>query len=69
MSETGRAPAGFHAGELTVQRRAGVEAEAARLAPMLAPAELRGGLATFLADRTFAVLAARDLAGRLWPRR
>jgi uncharacterized protein len=57
---------GFHAGELAVQRRAGVEAEAARLAPMLDRAELRGGLAAFLADRTFAVLAARDPAGRLW---
>jgi predicted pyridoxine 5'-phosphate oxidase superfamily flavin-nucleotide-binding protein len=56
----------FHDGELAVQRRAGVRDEAARLAPMLAPAELRGGLAAFLADRTFAVLAARDRAGRLW---
>jgi predicted pyridoxine 5'-phosphate oxidase superfamily flavin-nucleotide-binding protein len=56
----------FHTGELAVQRRAGVEADAARLAPMLAPAQLRGGLAAFLADRTFAVLAARDPAGRLW---
>jgi uncharacterized protein len=67
MSKTDRSLAGgFHAGELAVQRRAGVEAEAARLAPMLEPAELRGGLAAFLADRTFAVLAARDPAGRLW---
>jgi uncharacterized protein len=67
MSETDWSSAGgFHAGELAVQRRAGVETEAARLAPMLEPAELRGGLAAFLADRTFAVLAARDLAGRLW---
>ena len=67
MSKTYRRSAeGFHAGELAVQRRAGVEAEAARLAPMLQPAQLRGGLAAFLADRTFAVLAARDLAGRLW---
>jgi uncharacterized protein len=57
---------GFHAGELAVQRRAGVEAEAARLTPMVEPAQLRGGLAAFLAGRTFAVLAARDPAGRLW---
>src|SRR5262249_37336398 len=57
---------GFHEGELAVQRRARVETEAARLAPMLEPAQLRGGLAAFLADRTFAVLAARDPAGRLW---
>jgi len=57
---------GFHAGELAVQRRAGVEAEAARLTPMVEPAQLRGGIAAFLADRTFAVLTARDPAGRLW---
>jgi hypothetical protein len=57
---------GFHAGELAVQRQAGAEQEAARLAGMLAPARLRGGLAGFLADRTFAVLAVRDQAGRLW---
>ena len=36
---------GFHAGELAVQRRAGVEAQAARLAPMLEPVELDGGIA------------------------
>jgi uncharacterized protein len=66
MSETSQAVAGFHPGELAVQRRAGVAAEAARLSPMLEPAELGGGLAAFLADRTFAVLAARDPAGRLW---
>ncbi|HSZ38593.1 MAG TPA: pyridoxamine 5'-phosphate oxidase family protein [Trebonia sp.] len=67
MRSEGRASvSGFHAGELAMQRRAGVEAEAARLTPMLAPAELRGGLAAFLAERTFAVLTARDAAGRLW---
>ena len=67
MSRAGGLPAaGFHAGELAVQRRAGVAAEAARLAPMLEPAELGGGLAAFLAGRTFAVLAARDPDGRLW---
>jgi predicted pyridoxine 5'-phosphate oxidase superfamily flavin-nucleotide-binding protein len=60
------ADGGFHPGELAVQRRAGVAAEAARLMPMLEPAELRGGLAAFLADRTFAVLTARDAGGRLW---
>ena len=67
MSRAGElAAAGFHAGELAVQRRAGVAAEAARLAPMLEPAELGGGLAAFLGGRTFAVLAARDPGGRLW---
>lgn len=60
------ADAGFHAGELAVQRRAGVRAEAARLAPMLNPVKLGGGIAAFLADRTFAVITARDAAGRLW---
>ena len=50
---------GFHDGELAVQRRAGVVAEAARLSGMLALARLGGGLNRFLADRTFAVLAGR----------
>ncbi|MFL4901830.1 pyridoxamine 5'-phosphate oxidase family protein [Streptomyces sp. MMS24-I2-30] len=59
-------PAGFHGGELTVQRRAGVAREAARLSGMLAPAQLRGGVARFLAEQTFASLAARDLHGTLW---
>jgi hypothetical protein len=60
------ADVGFHAGELAVQRRAGTLDEAARLTPMLDPAELRGGIVAFLADRTFAVITARDGAGRLW---
>jgi predicted pyridoxine 5'-phosphate oxidase superfamily flavin-nucleotide-binding protein len=60
------ADAGFHAGELAVQRRAGTREEAARLSPMLDPAELRGGIVAFLADRTFAVITARDADGRLW---
>ncbi len=33
---------------------------------MLDPAELRGGIVAFLADRTFAVITARDADGRLW---
>jgi predicted pyridoxine 5'-phosphate oxidase superfamily flavin-nucleotide-binding protein len=67
MAETQpAADSGFHAGELAVQRRAGVEAEAARLAPMLEPAELTGGITKFLAARRFAALTARDNAGRLW---
>jgi predicted pyridoxine 5'-phosphate oxidase superfamily flavin-nucleotide-binding protein len=57
---------GFHAGELAVQRRAGVEAEASRLTGMLAEPDLRGGLGRFLAGRTYAALSARDPAGRLW---
>ncbi|HEX4344408.1 MAG TPA: pyridoxamine 5'-phosphate oxidase family protein [Solirubrobacteraceae bacterium] len=56
----------FHEGELAVQRRAGVEGEAAGLARMLAPAELHGGFVRFLAGRAFAALTARDGEGRLW---
>jgi predicted pyridoxine 5'-phosphate oxidase superfamily flavin-nucleotide-binding protein len=57
---------GFHRGELAVQRRAGVTGEAARLAGMLAPADLRGGIGQFLAGRTFAAITARDQDQRLW---
>ncbi|HVV08614.1 pyridoxamine 5'-phosphate oxidase family protein [Amycolatopsis sp.] len=57
---------GFHEGELAVQRRAGVDTEAGRLAGMLAPADLSGGIGGFLAGRTFAALTARDRDGRLW---
>jgi hypothetical protein len=60
------ADVGFHPGELAVQRRAGTRDEAARLAAMLEPAELRGGIVAFLADRTFAAITARDAGGRLW---
>lgn len=64
--QPGTDPVGFHEGELAVQRHAGVAAQAARLAGMLAPGALRGGFARFLADRTFAALTARDADGRLW---
>ena len=57
---------GFHSGELAVQRRAGVEAQAARLRPMMAPGELRGGAPAFLAHASFAAITARDNDGRLW---
>ena len=60
------ADVGFHPGELAVQRRAGASQEAERLTPMLEPAELRGGIVAFLADRTLAVITARDADGRLW---
>jgi uncharacterized protein len=62
----GNRSAGYHEGELAVQHRAGAAGQAARLAGMLAPGELRGGLARFLAGRTFAALTARDPDGRLW---
>jgi len=56
----------FHDGELAVQQRAGVRAEADRLAGMLAPPHLDGGPARFLGERTFAALTGRDPGGRLW---
>ena len=56
----------FHEGELAVQQRAGVRAEADRLAGMLAPPHLDGGPARFLGDRTFAAFTGRDGEGRLW---
>lgn len=58
--------AGFHSGELAVQRRAGVEAEAARLRAMVGPGELRGGIAALLAHASFAAMTARDRDGHLW---
>ena len=61
-----RPAAGFHEGELEVQRLTGVTDEAARLSGMLAPGQLDGGIGRFLPDRTFAVLTGRDRDGRLW---
>jgi predicted pyridoxine 5'-phosphate oxidase superfamily flavin-nucleotide-binding protein len=58
--------AGFHAGELAVQSQAGVRAEAARLTRMLEPVTLSGGIAAFLAERTFLVVTGRSTSGRLW---
>jgi uncharacterized protein len=57
---------GFHEGELAVQRRAGVSGQAARLAGMLDPPAIDGGLRAFLADRDLVMITARDRAGRLW---
>jgi predicted pyridoxine 5'-phosphate oxidase superfamily flavin-nucleotide-binding protein len=57
---------GFHSGELAMQRQAGVEAQAARLAPMVGRGQLRDGMAASLSAMTFAALAARDATGRLW---
>lgn len=57
---------GFHAGELAVQQRAGVREAADRLAGMLDAPDLTGGLARFLAERTFAAITAPDPDGRLW---
>ncbi len=58
--------AGFHSGELAVQRRAGVETQAARLSRMVGPGELRGGAAALLEVATFVAITARDRDGRLW---
>jgi predicted pyridoxine 5'-phosphate oxidase superfamily flavin-nucleotide-binding protein len=67
MTDEGRATAlGFHPGELAVQQRAGVQAQAARLAPMVARGQLRAGFGAFLAKARFAAISARDHTGRLW---
>jgi predicted pyridoxine 5'-phosphate oxidase superfamily flavin-nucleotide-binding protein len=64
--QSGREAAGFHAGELAVQRQAGVEAQAARLTPMVAGGQLSTGMAAFVSEATFAAMTARDRTGRLW---
>jgi hypothetical protein len=58
------AAVGYHSGELTVQQQAGVEAQAARLARMVAPGELRSGMAAFAAGASFAAITARDRISR-----
>lgn len=55
----------FHDGELSVQERAGVREEAARLSGMLTPTEFSAGMSRFLAGRPLALMTARDGAGRL----
>lgn len=60
------ADAGFHAGELAMQQRAGVCPEAERLSRMLEAADLSAGIAGFLAGRTFLVITGRDRSGLLW---
>ncbi|MCV7346766.1 pyridoxamine 5'-phosphate oxidase family protein [Mycolicibacterium rhodesiae] len=60
------AAVGFHSGELAVQRRAGVGARAARLAPMASRGRLGDGTAAFLASARLVALTARDPEGRLW---
>ncbi|WP_406632131.1 pyridoxamine 5'-phosphate oxidase family protein [Amycolatopsis sp. WGS_07] len=66
MASTPAAAAGFHPGELAVQREAGVERQAARLSRMAEPAGISAGMAGFLAERTFLVVTGRDAGGRLW---
>lgn len=66
VTDSGREATGFHAGEIGVQQRVGVRAEARRLARMLDPAVLTDAVARFLEQRTLAVVTARDEHGRLW---
>jgi hypothetical protein len=60
-----RAPGAARVGGDEVEHAAG-GIDAARLAGMLEPAQLRGGIAGFLSQRTFAVITGRDADGRLW---
>lgn len=57
---------GYHSGELAVQQQAGAQAQAARLAKMVARGELRSGIAGFINEAPFAAITARDRNGRLW---
>lgn len=57
---------GYHEGEIAVQHRAGVRAEARHLVRMLDSVELVGGIVGFLAQQTLIVLTARDDGGGLW---
>jgi hypothetical protein len=56
----------FHEGELLVQQRAALTAEAARLTGMLGPPNLDGAMGRFAAERSLALLTSRDGDGRLW---
>ena len=58
--------AGFHDGELLVQRQAGVGEEASRLAGMVGAPRLDGSLGAFVAARDLVFLTAHDAAGTLW---
>jgi predicted pyridoxine 5'-phosphate oxidase superfamily flavin-nucleotide-binding protein len=66
VGDSAAAARGFHAGEVEVQRRAGVRGAAQRLAGMLDVPDLAGGAARFLAERTFVAVTARDGTGKLW---
>ena len=59
-------PPGFHAGELAVQKRAGVVTQAARLEGMLGPTTLDGGLGHVLSLQRLAVMTARGRDGHVW---
>jgi predicted pyridoxine 5'-phosphate oxidase superfamily flavin-nucleotide-binding protein len=55
----------FHAGELELQRRAGVLDDARDLGRILAP-EIPDGAARFLQSQRFAVAAGTDTRGQVW---
>jgi predicted pyridoxine 5'-phosphate oxidase superfamily flavin-nucleotide-binding protein len=55
----------YHLGELDVQRRAGLSADAERIGGSIAPL-LPAGTAAFLVARRFVVLGAADDDGRVW---
>lgn len=57
---------GFHAGELEIQRRAGVTADAAPLERLLAPADLTDCSGRALRGMTFAVLTGTGTDGLRW---
>ena len=59
-------PSGFHAGEIAVQQRAGVRAQARRLVGMLGSPNLAGGPSRFVSACNFAALAGRDENALLW---
>jgi uncharacterized protein len=55
----------FHSGEIEVQGRAGVRAEAGRVGRIIGP-DLSPAFERFLLRQRLAVAAARDTAGRVW---
>jgi hypothetical protein len=69
LSHSTALDAGFHPGEMAVQRQAGVRNEASRLSRMLEPVTLSRGITAFLAERTFLVITARSAPGRAEPGR
>ena len=56
----------FHAGELEIQRRAGVAAVAARVGQANLVDGLPPGFAEFLAERFFVVVGSADPDGQVW---
>ncbi|MFB9745140.1 pyridoxamine 5'-phosphate oxidase family protein [Pseudonocardia sulfidoxydans] len=57
---------GFHGGERLAQHRAGVTAEADRLAGMLTTQHITEGMSRFLADQELAFITGEDQGGLLW---